>query len=67
LKKKKIFSITSRPISIKDIANHRRVMGILNFSNKGPDPLQRGDNQKMGWGNLKILSRAIEPKELIFT
>jgi hypothetical protein len=29
------------------------------FSNKGPDPLQRGDNHKnvkMGWGHLKIFS-----------
>jgi hypothetical protein len=31
--------------------------GIQNFSNKGPGPLQRGDNHKnacIGWGNLKI-------------
>jgi hypothetical protein len=35
-------------------------MGILNCSNKGPCPLQRGDNlknAKMGWGHLKIFSR----------
>ena len=33
-------------------------MEILNCSNKGPGPLQRGDNHKndkMGWGHLKIL------------
>jgi hypothetical protein len=32
-------------------------MGILNCSNKGPGPLQRGDNHKnakMGWGHIKI-------------
>jgi hypothetical protein len=41
-------------------------MGILNCSNKGPGPLQRGDNHKnakMGWGHLKIFfSRTIEPE-----
>jgi hypothetical protein len=36
------------------------VKGILKCSNKGPGPLQRGDNHKnakMGWGHLKIFSR----------
>jgi hypothetical protein len=48
---RKIFSSrTSRPISIKLGANHPLVKGILNCSNKGPDPLQRGDNYK----NVKI-------------
>jgi hypothetical protein len=51
--------------------NHPRVQGILNCSNKGPGPLQRGDNYKnakMGWGHLKIFfSRTTEPEELIFT
>jgi hypothetical protein len=45
-------------------------MGILNCSNKGPGPLQRGDNYenaKMGWCHLKIFSRTTEPEELIFT
>jgi hypothetical protein len=40
-------------------------MGILNCSNKGPDPLQRGDNHKkaeIGWGHLKIFSRTTEPE-----
>jgi hypothetical protein len=41
-------------------------MGILNFSNKGPGPLQRGDyqkNAKIGWGHLKIFSsRTTEPE-----
>jgi hypothetical protein len=34
-------------------------MGILNCSNKGPGPLQRGDNKnaKMMWVHLKILFR----------
>jgi hypothetical protein len=46
-------------------------MGILNYSNKGPGPLQRGDNHKtakMGWSHLKIFfSRTNEPKFVIFT
>jgi hypothetical protein len=41
-------------------------MEILNCSNKGPSPLQRGDNHKnakMGWGHLKIFfSRTTEPE-----
>jgi hypothetical protein len=41
---KKIFSRTSRPISIKLSVNHPWVKGILNCSNKGRNPLQRGDN-----------------------
>jgi hypothetical protein len=44
---KKIFSSrTRRPISIKLGANHPWVKGILNCTNKGPGPLQRGDNHK---------------------
>ena len=39
--------------------------GIQVCSNKGPGPLQRGDNHKnikMGWGHLKIFfSRTTEP------
>jgi hypothetical protein len=42
------------------------VKGILNCSNKGPGPLQRGDNYKntkMEWGHLKIFfSRTTEPE-----
>jgi hypothetical protein len=33
-------------------------------SNKGPGPLQRGDNHKnvkIGWGHLKIFSRTTGP------
>jgi hypothetical protein len=41
------FSRTSRPISIKLSTNHPWVKGILNFTIKGPGPLQRGDNHKM--------------------
>jgi hypothetical protein len=37
-------------------------------SNKGPGPLQRGDNRKnikMGWGHLKIFfSRTSRPKSI---
>jgi hypothetical protein len=41
------------------------------WSNKGPGPLQRGDNYKnviMGWGPLKILFlRTMKPGKLNFT
>jgi hypothetical protein len=40
------FSRTSRPISIKLGINHPWVKGIVNCLNKGPGPLQRGDNHK---------------------
>jgi hypothetical protein len=39
--------------------------GIQVYSNKGPGPLQRGDNHKsvkIGWGNLKIFSRTTGPR-----
>jgi hypothetical protein len=63
MKKKIFFSRTSRPISIKLGINHPWVNGILNSLNKGPGPLQRGDNRKMGWGHLKIFfSRTTEPE-----
>jgi hypothetical protein len=62
---KKIFSSTSKPISIKLGTNHPLVKGILNCSNKGPGPLQRGDNlknAKMRCGHFKILFfRTTEP------
>jgi hypothetical protein len=64
--KKKIFSRTSWPYSVKLGINHPWVQGILNCSDKGLDPLQRGDNYKnakMGWGHLKIFfSRTTEPE-----
>jgi hypothetical protein len=63
---KKIFSRTSRPILIKLGINHPLVKGILNYSNKGPGPLQIEDNDKnakMGWGHLNIfISRSTEPE-----
>jgi hypothetical protein len=43
--KKNFFSRTSRPISIK-LGMNPWVKGILNCSNKGPGPFQRGDNHK---------------------
>jgi hypothetical protein len=52
---KKMFSRTSRPISIKLGTNHPWVKEILDYTNKGPGPLQREDNHKnakMGWGHL---------------
>jgi hypothetical protein len=63
--KKIFFSSTSRLISIKLGTNHPYVTGILNCSNKGPSPLQKGDNHnaKMGWGYLKIFfPRTTEPE-----
>jgi hypothetical protein len=48
--KKKFFSRTSRPNSIKLNTNYPWVKEIEVCSNKGPGPLQRGDNHK----NVKI-------------
>jgi hypothetical protein len=45
-------------------------MGILNCSNKGPGPLQRGDNYKnvkIGWVPIKIFSITTGPEKVIFT
>jgi hypothetical protein len=65
------FSRTSRPISIKLGTKHPLVKGIKNSSNKGPGPLQRGDNYKnvkIRWVHGKILfSRTTEPEKLRFT
>jgi hypothetical protein len=61
----KIFSRTSSPISIKLDRNYPWVKGILNCLHKGSGPLQREHNlknAKIGWGNLKILSRTTEPE-----
>jgi hypothetical protein len=59
----KIFSRTSWPDSIKLNTNYLWVKEIQICSNKGPGPLQRGDNHKnikMG-GHLIIFSRATGP------
>jgi hypothetical protein len=64
-----LFSRTSKPISIKLGANYPWVKGIQACSNKGPGPLQRGDNYKnvkMGWGHLKIFSRTTGAEKLRF-
>jgi hypothetical protein len=45
------------PNSIKTNTNIHGLRKINFFSNKGPDPLQRGNNYEnvlMGWGHLKI-------------
>jgi hypothetical protein len=51
--------------SIKLGTNYPWVKGIQVCSNKGPGPLQRGNNHKnvkMGWGHLKIFfSRTSRP------
>jgi hypothetical protein len=67
---KKIFSRTSKPISIKLGTYHPWVKGILICLNEGPGPLQRGHdhkNSKMGRRHLKVFSRTTELEELIFT
>jgi hypothetical protein len=54
------FSRTSGPKSIKLGTNYPWVKEIQVCSNKGPGPLQRGDNHKnlkMEVGNLNIFSR----------
>jgi hypothetical protein len=65
------FSRTSRPKSIKLGANYLLVKRIQVYSNKGPGPLQRGDNHRnvrKGWGHLKILFlRTMKPEKLNFT
>ena len=64
LYRKTIFSTTNRPISIKLGTNHPWSKEILNCTNKGPGPLQRGDNYKnakMGRGHLKVF-RTTQPE-----
>jgi hypothetical protein len=65
------FSITSRPNSIKLGTHHPCVKVIQVCSNKGPGPLQKGDNYKnvkMGWGHLKFFfSRITGLEKLKFT
>jgi hypothetical protein len=58
------FPRTSGPNSVKLRTNYPWVKGIQFWSNKGPDPLQKGDNCKnikMGWGHLKIFSKTTGP------
>jgi hypothetical protein len=51
--KKIFFSRTNRPFSIKLGIDHPWVKGVLNYSNKGPGPLQRGDNLRNAkWGGV---------------
>jgi hypothetical protein len=65
------FSRTSRPNSIKLDTHHPCVKGIQVCSNKGPGPLQKGDNYKnvkMRWGHLKIFfSKITGPEKLKIT
>jgi hypothetical protein len=59
----KIFSRTSKPNSIKFGTNNPWVKGIQVCSNKGPGPLQRGDNYKMSkWG--WIIKKSCSPEPL---
>jgi hypothetical protein len=61
--KKKIFSRTSWPISMKLGTHHPWVKGILNCSNKRLGPLQSGDNYKNKVGSSKIFfSRTTQPE-----
>jgi hypothetical protein len=65
------FSQTSLPNSIELGTNHPWVKGIHTYSNKGPDPLQKGDyhkNLKIGLGYFKVFfSRTTGPETLKFT
>jgi hypothetical protein len=65
------FSRTSRPKSIKLGTNDPLVKRFQVCSNKGPGPLQTGDNHRnvrKGWGHLKILFlRTMKPEKLNFT
>jgi hypothetical protein len=71
LKKKSLLQKQQSPISINLGTNHPWVKGILNYSNQGPGPIQRGDNHKtakMGWGHFKnVFLRTTELEELTFT
>jgi hypothetical protein len=64
-KKKIFFSRTTRHNSIKLGTNHPWVNGIQGCTNKGPGPIQRGDNHKnvkSELGHLKIFfSRTTGP------
>jgi hypothetical protein len=64
------FSRTSQPKSIKLDTNYPLVKRIQRCSNKGPGPLQRGNNHRnvrKGWGHLKILFlRTMKPEKLNF-
>jgi hypothetical protein len=51
----KIFSRTKRLNLIKLGTNYPWVKEIQGFSNKGPRPLQRGDDHKNGMGSFKNL------------
>jgi hypothetical protein len=65
------FSRTSRPKSIKLSTNYPLVKRIQVCSNKGPGPLQKGDNHRnvrKGWGHLKLLFlRTMKPEKLNFS
>jgi hypothetical protein len=51
----KIFSRTSKSISIKLGTNHPEVRGIKNYTIQVPGPFQRGNNHKNGVGSFKNL------------
>jgi hypothetical protein len=58
------------PNSIKLGTNYPWVKRIQVSSNRGPGPLQRGDNHKnvkVGWSHLEIFSRTTKPEKLNFT
>jgi hypothetical protein len=67
----KIFSRTRRPNSIKLNATYPWVKGSQVYLNKGPCPLQRGDNDKnvkMGLGSFKnFFSKINGTEKLKFT
>jgi hypothetical protein len=64
------FPRTSWPKSLKLGTSYPLVKRIQVCSNKGPDPLQRGNNHRnvgKGWGHLKILFlKTMKPEKLNF-
>jgi hypothetical protein len=61
----KIFSRTSRPISIKFGTNYPWVKRSKNCSKEEPGSFPRGDNYrnaKIGWNHFKIFSITTEPE-----
>jgi hypothetical protein len=60
------FSRTSKPISIKLVTNHPWVKGYLNYSNKGPDPLQRAENPIILWKEFMRIFQKMAGESLNF-
>jgi hypothetical protein len=60
------FSTTSRPNSIKLGTNYPLVKRIQVHTNKGPDPLQRGNNHKNGKNGVGLFKNPLQSHEANF-